>query len=528
MGTFTVLKERLRHCNYVMRVYDGLQQGLPFVGHWNDGSNGLGFSPAVQTQLILDHKFILPWFNLPAPWLSRSWDGWKSYYQDPLQLCSRLQLPITLRTTQWEDYLLRSKKFSGKAAYEKVRVPLEDGTFANALDLFGESDPWAEAGRVWATESFIPKLFEYYEEPPVVLFLGNNEASVYRWEKGRRTSMRYKEYAEAQHGTPSPDDILVRNDYVGAALEKYGFLLLSLRANLPKQWQGAMRPVWYGAHESFYYGYGRGHWNSFSPGGGVFGQMWISDKFGLNFEPSLRLGVSAHCYMSGGWKNGQVLSPQIGSMVYPMMVADAYKFDPNFWFEISYWDGTGRNEPAVPDSLKGWLRLVMWVGRPKVIRGFRYSNELAASKYMDHLKYAISLVEEVHNIEVLKDFWLNGSLVIPYGTQTPFRAKDIEKYVPEKYWKIPRWFLLDTPDNPSVGRCQKWPECERDPVEVYAVALKREDEYLICGHRSDNANKKMSVLLPMPDGTSRKLDLQGPDGLWYVTSGGDVIKLAPI
>ena len=162
-------------------------------------------------------------------------------------------------------------------------------------------------------------------------------------------------------------------------------------------------------------------------------------------------------------------------MNYVPVLAEVRRKQPDFWFEISTWDGQQPGQPSdkllfyanrgqtySPDRYGGMVQFGMWLLRPRVVRDFRGSEDDERIRFEPYYDRIMEAVARVHRDPVLRDFWRHGRLVEnpmgghPYGTAlTPELASR------------PRWFLLDSPANAP----RPWQLTT--PLTVYSLALVR-------------------------------------------------------
>jgi hypothetical protein len=150
------------------------------------------------------------------------------------------------------------------------------------------------------------------------------------------------------------------------------------------------------------------------------------------------------------------MCPQIESMNWIFMQAEAYKLNPKFWFELSVWDGwdaraTGdtrrayeaKGQTFTPQRWGGQVQFGMWLLRPRLVREFRshIDKRTACEPYF---KPIMAAVDRVHENQTLREFWRKGTLVANKAGQHPY-----QEAIPAEYKDVDRWFLLDTDLSPQ-------------------------------------------------------------------------------
>jgi hypothetical protein len=163
---------------------------------------------------------------------------------------------------------------------------------------------------------------------------------------------------------------------------------------------------------------------------------------------------------------------------------EAWKARPDFWWEISLWDGNNGWTPGAactPELAKqakacqyirdgqtytserflGWAQFGMWLLRPRVVREFR-GSAVPLEPWRPFFEQLLFAVDRVYKEPILGEFWRHGQLVHNAAHPHPFQND-----IPEKYRDIPRWFLLDTDLDPP----RPWKLTTNLPV--FSLALVR-------------------------------------------------------
>ncbi len=464
----------------------GAGRPLPLLGHWNTGTEENGFSPDYQMRMIEQGHHLLPWFQMPAIDQIANDPRWISYYEAAIKQAAKLKLPISIVGTQWESALTEDAYFN---------LPLEtnpnlivvDGSPRREISPFGDAVAWREVGMRWTSSPMMKQLQEWYPDPPLVLFVSNNEQPKLSWtraEEDRRYVVTY--------GRGRSDDFKRR--VVGDAyIARYRFLQDGMREGLSYQkWRTNARFIGYDAFGPSHMGRWPG-WLEFS--------LYRSGRIDPN--PLAWDGGSPSFYLHNflGITDYTVFSPQIEAMNWVFMQQEAYRLNPKFWFEMSVWDG--HEEGAANDKrlafaqagqyfsplrYGGMVKFGLWLTRPRVAREFRgYRETLAASE-----RYFLPIVEAVDNIyanPTLQAFWRKGRLVANSAYPHPYQW-----YIPAEYKDAARWFMLDT----SLDPPRPWDLYQQLPV--YAIALLKgeapERQWLLYAHAPAGERKAVSISIP--------------------------------
>src|SRR5262245_10625049 len=380
---------------------DGLP--LPLVGHWNTGTEAGGFSPDYQMRMIEQGHYLLPWFNMPSINTLRDDPRWVSYYEVAIKRAAQLKLPISIVGTQWESLLVTDPAYFNLPPENNPNVVGLDGTPRREVSPFGDAEVWREVGTRWTASPMMMRLQEWYPDPPLVLFISNNEQPKLSWKRVEED----KRYVDA-YGRGRSDDFKRR--IVGDAwITRYRNLQEGMREGLSySKWKANARFVGYDAFGPSH----MGRWDTWPEFA-----LHITGRIDPN--PLTWDGGSPSFYLYD-WISifdSQVFSPQVEAMNWVFMQKEAYQLNPRFWFEISIWDGHLAGEGTdkrrafaqagqlyTPTRYGGMAQFGLWLLRPRVAREFRgYRETLAASE-----RYFLKVVEAVDKIytnPTLQSFW---------------------------------------------------------------------------------------------------------------------------
>ena len=123
-------------------------------------------------------------------------------------------------------------------------------------------------------------------------------------------------------------------------------------------------------------------------------------------------------------------------MNWVFMLDEIHKTRPEFWFELSTWDGdqpgagndkrrfyAKQGQLFTPARYEGFVQYGMWLTRPRVVRDFRGYLETIeyAGPYFQPILDAVNRV--YRNADVLQKFWRQkGTLVANRKGKHPFQA----------------------------------------------------------------------------------------------------------
>jgi len=460
---------------------------LPLAGHWNLGEGENGYSPRYQIKLIKEGHYLLPWFLMPNEYAQPEDPRWKNYYEAALKNAAQLKLPISLIGTQWEGKLSIEDKYYNMPPRKNPNVTTVTGEVKHETSPFGPPEVWYEVGEKWTSSPMLKRMQELYPAPPFILFISNNEHTRLPWKKAEED----RRYLERFGGRQS--DEFKRKIVADGWINCYQKLLQGMR-------DGLTNAVW--KKRAIFIGY-----DAFGPSHFARWPGWseysLYSKGRISPWPYVWDGASPSFYVFN-WSaitDYTVFSPQVEAMNWLFMLEEARSINPNFWFEISTWDG---HEPMMendkrqvylrsgqkfsPERYKGMVQFGMWLLRPRVVREFRgYLDRL--DQMEPYFQPIIDAVDRIHENPILQAFWRKGELVV-----NRFQSHPYQSFVPEEYQKTARWFLLDT----SVDSPRPWQLSTQIPV--FAIALVKgkapQRQWLIYAHSPLQAREKIKIFLP--------------------------------
>ncbi len=475
-------------------------------GHFRDPACA-GWRPAHQMRLIEQGHYLLPWFSHPPREddVSSSPDDFRTeYYRESIQRARRLRLPITFIASQWESGL-SDEPYASCPAEENPNVVTVDGEILKKVSPFGPVEPWREIGAAHTDNPWMRKLQQWYPDPPLVIFVSNNEHHKLRWYEVE-SSRRYLE----KYGKGKPDGFK-RRVVAEGWITRYRALQEGMRA-------GIHNPAW--KKNARFIGY-----NAFGPefigrwGGWI--QYSLHSPGRIDPSPLMWDGGSPS-YYTHDWNSSRddtVWSPQVQFMNLVFMKREALRLNPQFWFEFSVWDGyhtdpvRQKKFPSTrsvyrkegqqynPERYAGFVQFGMWLLRPRAVRDFRgwtepWEDQVDKNGKVVHEgggPYFMALVESVDRVHVhpiLRQWWRQGRLVPNRAHKHPYQAA-----IPEQWNKEDRWFLLDTDVNP-----QKYPWTLNQRISVFALALvqgnRPDRQWLVYAHSPHGDRSGVRITIP--------------------------------
>ena len=156
-------------------------------------------------------------------------------------------------------------------------------------------------------------------------------------------------------------------------IDRYRALIDGFRSALTPAWRDKAVFIGYEAFGPPHYA----RWSGWPRYSEIFDQYIDNSPF--------MWGGAAPSYYLQDWnasRDDQIFGPQGEAQNQAFMLDEAYASNPNFWFELSIWDGDQIKRdslsdiiPFTTDRYKAMAQFGMWLLRPRVIREFRHSTE---------------------------------------------------------------------------------------------------------------------------------------------------------
>lgn len=489
------------------------------------GSHGKGWTPQYQVELLDQGHHILPWFGWPRGNPEAKEDSarrFHDYYDALLAYCRKLSLPICFRGTQWEAMLVK-RQYRELPAPKCPAVVTPDGDVMAKLSPFGPLEPWRDPAGRYVDTPGMKELQEMYPEPPLVLFVSNNEAPDLRWHQVE-SSKRYLD----KYGKGRPDEFK-RHVVAKGWMQRYPVMFQAMREALVSDaWKENVRFVGYGAFGPSHFGRWPA-WKEYS----LITDEWTSPNWHIwdGGSPS---------YYTHNWNDNRdhwVWSTQVQSMNWIFQLAEAWKVNPDFWWEISIWDGNASNwtpdtectaetakkskacqykldgQTYTPDRYQGWVQFGLWLLRPRAVREFRGSTT-PLKPWRPFFERLLFVVDRIYADETLQDFWRHGELVPNRAHRHPY-----QKNVPEKYRDVDRWFLLDT----GLDAPPPWDMHTNIPVFSLALVRGRQGErrWLVYAHSP--LENRDDVTITVPEFGKMTVDVPREGAFYLVDEAGSAV-----
>src|SRR5205823_3502715 len=119
----------------------------------------------------------------------------------------------------------------------------------------------------------------------------------------------------------------------------------------------------------------------------------------------------------------RVWSPQVEAGNWVFMLDEAYRENPDFWFELSIWDGNSTaSKPGhvrkkevyakagqewSPQRYAGFVQFGAWLLTPRVVREFRGST-VRREEFGKDFEAMVAGIDRIWTNPVLTKFWRHG------------------------------------------------------------------------------------------------------------------------
>lgn len=504
---------------------------LPLSGHWHANNRPLD----LQVQMIRDGRYIFPFLEFPS--LKRlqgeRLEEYRRRLAGPLGQIRAWGLPLVFCGPQFEQVLYdKTQRWRWLPPEESPLVwPVEPPTETvkpaalrrhgvpealvqraavqgvptlAKISPFGPVEPWREAGRWWTDNPVFAVLQELYPDPPLVIFLSNNEGRKLDLEEAG-TSVRFR----TRFGENS-DAGEARAAFTAGYIERFRALQEGMLAGLDRQaWRDNTRIVAY---------------NAFGPA--ALGRYPCRYSEAHGFAGMRTWDGAMPEYYDNCWEpeksDHTLFSMQISAMNWPFMLRRVYERNPQYWFELIFWDGGApwsgkpnlyirRGQVWDPMRYRGACQFGLWLTRPRVAREFRGSTQRNDAIIRPYWEALLDMVDLVHDNPVLARFWQHGRLVANEAHKHPYQWQ-----LPAALRQEKRWFLLDCDTHPNLydGTYKdfyglhrspmrgKWDRFRREHavIPVYALALVMGEaparEWLVYAHAPLAAQADVGLTLP--------------------------------
>jgi hypothetical protein len=465
---------------------------LPLLGSWNASTwwnyntATAGLYPGWQLDMINQGHHLLPWYNIPNP--NELCENSEfcypfEYLESPIMRAAQSNLPISFVGPQWEHYLYDDPVYFNLPPHQNPNVVSTNGSVQKQISPFGPIDYWYEIGEKWGSTDLMQQVISWYPNPPLVIFVSNNEASKLTW-KDAETDQHYLDlYGYGR------DDNFKRSVFADAWGDRYRALIKGFRDSLENpNWREVSKFIGYEAFGPGWFGrwYGWKEYSLYKPN-----QIDPNPLYWQGGSPSLY-----SCPTVCGERDNTVIGPLFQSMNWVFIQNEAYQLNPSFWYEFSSWDGDTEShdeykkfgQTFTPERYEGFVQFGMWMTRPRIIRVYRDWDQERA-EVLPWLMPVMNAIDRIYTNPILRSFWRNSSIIV-----NPSRIHPYQYEIPSEYSAVDRMFLLSTDLDP--------PEPWSYQTEFSVLSLTRQKgispqrQWLLYAYAPLGERRNVSITIP--------------------------------
>lgn len=491
---------------------------LPLTGSWM--AEGI-FGPERFVQLIRQGHHVLPTFVGVSMRPVRAYVGGderqqarieqeiETYYRPTLEFAREHRLPIAFREWNWSSMPPQFQRLSAQFRQEDVSLEDDvrvviDGKPTDAADPFGPVELWRQWGEFWFGNPLMRRIQQIYPNPPLVIFLDNNEGPAVR--SAGAIPDDYPRLV-AFLGGKRPEDRRAKEHAIGEGYrQRYAAMFEAARgAMIEPAWR---RNVKFVAYNNL--------WDT-----GYIGQGG-RPRPGIGFEPDegwtqwrINDGGMPEIY-DNDWQPGKTdhtpWSPQTEAMNYYAAQGRLYEQEPDYYWAAITWDGgrvanawRGRRSASKTFTYatrgqrwdfaryEGWVQFALWTTRARSYREFRAPAHAEHAYDEGAFMAMVRSVDRPWKNETLREFWRFGKLV-PNRDEKPW-FNELDNDHPQWVRDLERWYLLTCDANPPRD---EWTGDTKLRVFAQALVLgeKPGRRWLIYAHAPLGAVAGPAVRLP--------------------------------
>ena len=453
--------------NMVQAFSSSQKHTLPLFASWNAGIPDYekGMDPMYMISRLGNGEHIVVSWKLDPYYNNNISD---SYYERSIKRAKTLKLPLVFIMPTPESALSNDDYYLSLDNSKNANVLTQSGVIIKELSPFGANSVWEDVGEKWAKSHILKLIQEWYPNPPLIVFVSQNQVNKLSWSDVELSSRYVKKYGLKR------DNNFKRAVIDAEWIEKYRQMHLGFkRGFIFSSWKKNVKFI---SRNSYPQNMGKvDYWIRNST---------LTDKY-LNIWPLTADGLTINFDLSGSKSDNLANSPEVLANNLPLMIKDAKGINPKFMYQLSLNDNDKIYELA---RYRGYAQFALWFLRPNIIR--QETSKDTRTDIEPIFQELSDSVELIYSSTVLQDFWKNGKLVS--NGKTNFNSN-----IPDRFKKEPRWFLLTTDANPV--RIPRHPWSDTTKIDVWAFALvkgkrpNREWLLYVQSPEGDRSNVKIDV-----------------------------------
>lgn len=513
------------------RLLDRAESGpLPTVPLWQDG-----WSPSYMAGLIRQgHRVLISFPDTTNATLAyfesvndtaRVDQLFDYIYRPALEYARTHRLPIAFLGWNWEDAPATSGPVNGPGTgwmlLGGTTVTGTDGSgnpiYTQQVDPLGPVSLWQNWGTHWMSTQTMQRIQAIYPDPPLVVFLNNNESGMLH--EVSELGSNADRFNAAHPGVTSPAAraAIIRQGHT----ERISAMLTHARAALANDtWRANARYIAYNAWANAVMG--RGDFYPVADGT----DLWFDPAAtpGRAFaQPLLYDGAMPEFY-DNQWQGEKTdygsWSPQVESFNLASIRDTIFTERPNYYFGAIAWEGGRADIPF--NKVNGYItggygreaqrwdaqryegmhQFGLWAMRPRDYREFRGTEPIDGYNAATW-QALLNSTERVWRTPALREYWRFGELVPNTAAAATLNGHYFDNNAAWPAWlkSTARWFLLTSSANPAEST---WDRNQNNSpsikLRVLALALRLgsapDRRWLIYAHAPLGAVAGSTVTVP--------------------------------
>ena len=464
-GTFSLTAMAQSITEEALKAFsDSDEHSLPLVSHWNVGIPELtdAMNPMFMIDRIEQGEHILASWKID-PYYADTIGS--SYYEESIKKAAELQLPLVFILPAPESALTKDSYYKNLPKEDNPNVVDQNDNILNTLSPFGPDERWNEVGSQWSTTTLMDNLQTWYPNPPLIIFISEDEADKLSWTELTSSSRFSQQY-------PTDKDDNFKRILIGAKwIEKYRQMEKGFTEGFTETaWKNNTKFISYNKLS-----------NNFGKSADWIDNATFTNQY-INVWPLAADGVTVDFDLTGSKSDATANAPHVPVNNLDFMLKEAKRVNSDFAYQLSINDDSQITDPA---RYRGITQFALWFLRPSIIR--QKSSATTKTELEPMFQEVVDSVELIHYNPQVTKFWESGELV---------RNGDsyLNENIPEQYQNDPRWFLLDVNENPDR------PWSDDTNIKVWAFALVKGEapnrEWLIYAQSPENEINDVTITIP--------------------------------
>ena len=464
-GTFSLTAMAQSITEEALKAFsDSDGHALPLLSHWNVGIPELtdAMNPMYMIDRIEQGEHILVSWKLD-PYYADTIGS--SYYEESIKKAAELQLPLVFIVPAPESALTEDSYYKNLPTEDNPNVVDINNNILDKLSPFGPDDKWKEVGTQWSSTTLMENLQIWYPNPPLVIFVSEDEADKLSWGELTISSRFSQQY-------PTDKDDNFKRILVGAKwIEKYRQLQNGFKEGFTESaWKNNVKFISYNKLS-----------DNFGKSADWIDSATVTSQY-INVWPLTADGVTVDFDLTGSKSDATANAPHVLVNNLDFMLKEAKRVNSDFAYQLSINDDSKITDPT---RYRGLTQFALWFLRPNFIR--QKSSATTRAELEPMFKEVVDSVELIHYNPQVTEFWRNGELV---GNGDSY----LDENIPEQYQNDPRWFLLDTDKN------EPKPWSDTTNINVWTFAIVKGEapnrEWLIYAQSPENEISNVAVSIP--------------------------------